>query len=69
MTNSKTHIRFPTHAVYCEVKGDRIYIFKYADHGCDYEVFEAVDQLGASDYIVEPLNQIHYRVAFPGESE
>jgi len=67
MAPSKTHIRLPTHNVHCEVKEHKIFIFKFNDHGCDYEVFADWDQLAASDYIIEPLPQIHYRVTFPGE--
>ena len=67
MQNSKTHIRFPTHSVHCEIKDDHIHVFKYCDHGCDFAVFDELEQTDASDYIVTPLNQIHYRVTFPGE--
>ena len=67
MQDSKTLIRFPTHTVRVEVKGDHIHCFKFADHGCDFNTFGVLEQYEASDWIIEPLNQIHYRVTFPGE--
>jgi hypothetical protein len=69
MHSAHTHIRFPTHAIYVTVDELHIHCFKYANHGCDFDVFDIDDQTGASDYILEPLSQIHYRVTFPGESE
>ena len=69
MLSAHTHIRFPTHVIYLRVDDEHIHCFKYANHGCDFEVFDINDQSGASDYILEPLQQIHYRVTFPGESE
>jgi hypothetical protein len=69
MTPSKTLIRFPTHNVHLVVKEDQIHVFKFNTHGCDMEVFDCEDSLNASDYIIEPMNQIHYCVTFPGESE
>jgi hypothetical protein len=65
MQDSKTHINFTTHCAHICVDGDLIKVFKYSDHGCDFEQF--TDQEAASDYIMMPLNRIHYRVAFPGE--
>ena len=69
MTPSKTLIRFPTHNVHLVVKEDQIHVFKFNTQGCDMEVFDCEDSLTASDYIIEPLSQIHYCVTFPGESE
>jgi len=62
MTPSKTLIRFPTHHVHVQVKEDQIHIFKFNNHGCDFEVFTSEDSLNASDYIIEPMPQIHYQV-------
>jgi hypothetical protein len=62
MTPSKTLIRFPTHHVHVQVKEDQIHIFKFNNHGCDFEVFSSEDSLTASDYIIEPMPQIHYQV-------
>ena len=67
MTPSKTLIRFPTHNVHLIVKEDQIHVFKFNEQGCDMEVFDSEDSLDASDYIIDPLPQIHYRVTFPGE--
>ena len=69
MTPSKTLIRFPTHNVTLTVKEDQIYVFKFNSQGCDMEIFDCEDSLTASDYIIEPMPQIHYCVTFPGESE
>jgi hypothetical protein len=67
MQNSKTQIRFITHNVHIEVVGDLIRVFKYCDHGCDFDTFTVDEQMEASDYIMQPLPQIHYRVCFPSE--
>lgn len=69
MTPSKTLIRFPTHHVRILVTEDQIHLFKFNNHGCDFETFSADDSLNASDYIIDPLPQIHYQVKFPDDSE
>jgi len=67
MTPSKTLIRFPTHNATVVVREDQIHVFKFNNQGCDMEVFDCDDSLEASDYIIEPMPQIHYQVTFPGE--
>ena len=67
MQDSKTQIRFVTHHAHIEVVGDLIRVFKYADHGCDFDTFTVDQQAEASDFIIDPLPQIHYKVSFPNE--
>lgn len=66
MIKTRAVIRFTTHTAHIQVD-DRgtIQIFKYHDRSCDFDIF--LDQLEASDYILTPPSDCHYRVVFSGE--
>ena len=66
MIKTRAVIRFTTHTAHIQVD-DRgtIQIFKYHDRSCDFDIFQ--DQLEASDYILTPPSDCHYRVVFSGE--
>jgi hypothetical protein len=61
------NIRFPTHHVSIKVDPDtrRIYVFKYSNQQCDFDVFD--DQYQASEYVLTAPQPQLYRVTFPGE--
>ena len=68
MYSSSTLIRFSTHAVHIKVSEDgTISCFKYNNQGCQYEIF--TDQDLASDFIVELMPTVQYRVTFENDQD
>ena len=68
MYTTKCLIQFTTHAAHIQVQLDgTITVFKHNDCSCDFQVFDADDNLSASDYIIETLPTTYYRVSVTGD--
>lgn len=67
MDACKVVLQFPQHKAHVTVKQDRIHVFKFSAQCCDFAVFTVEEQLEASEYIMDPLPSVYYRVSFPGE--
>jgi hypothetical protein len=65
MQDSRVQITFPTHTVHVAISNGRIRVFKYNGQGCDWALFDS--EYDASDYIVEPLPTVYYRVCINEE--
>ena len=63
------YVVFKTHQVYISKDIDTAYIhcFKATDNRCDMQVFTNED--AASDYILEPFNNIVYSLVIAGEDQ
>ena len=67
MIRNIAQITFKTHAVHVSRDDDtgELVLFKYDRSACDFNVFQ--DELEASDWILEPIPHIVYRVVVSGE--
>ena len=66
MIKTKAVIRFSSHTAHIQVDHQgHVQVFKYHERSCDFDRFE--DQSEASDYILTPPQDCHYRVVFKGE--
>jgi len=63
------YVQFKTHQVYIskDLDTDIIHCFKATDDRCDLQTFDNED--AASDYILEPFNNIVYHLVIPGEDQ
>ena len=70
MIVTKCIIRFTTHSavITCDHTGV-IHIFKYNQHACDFDVFDADTQFEAGDYVLTPVSSEHYYISFPDEAD
>ena len=69
MARGIAQIRFPTHQAYISESDDKLICFKHTDRSCDMEVFDRHDNIAASDYLLEPLKNYEYHIAWTEESE
>jgi hypothetical protein len=69
MITTKCLIRFPTHESLITINDQgTIHVFKYSRRSCDFAIFDShTEQLEAGDYAIEPVDDVHYYVSFPGE--
>lgn len=63
------YVQFKTHQVYIskDLDTDIIHCFKATDNRCDLQTFDNED--AASDYILEPFNNIVYHLVIAGEDQ
>lgn len=63
------YVQFKTHQVHISKDTDSqlIYCFKATDTRCDLQTFDNED--AASDYILEPFNNIVYHLVIAGEDQ
>ena len=63
------YVQFKTHQVYIskDTDSDLIHCFKATDNRCDLQTFDNED--AASDYILEPFNNIVYHLVIAGEDQ
>jgi len=63
------YVQFKTHQVYIskDLDTDLIHCFKATDDRCDLQTFDNED--AASDYILEPFNNIVYHLVIAGEDQ
>ena len=63
------YVQFKTHQVYIskDLDTDLIHCFKATDNRCDLQTFDNED--AASDYILEPFNNIVYQLVIAGEDQ
>jgi len=69
MARGIAQIRFPTHQAYISQTEDGLVCFKHNDRSCDMEVFPLDNNIAASDYLLEPLKNYEYHIAWSEESE
>jgi hypothetical protein len=69
MARGIAQIRFPTHQAYISQSDDKLICFKHNDRSCDFEVFSQHNNIHASDYLLEPLKNYEYHIAWQEESE
>ena len=63
------YVQFKTHQVYIskDLDSNLIHCFKATDNRCDLQTFDNED--AASDYILEPFNNIVYHLVIAGEDQ
>ena len=63
------YVQFKTHQVYIskDLDSNLIHCFKATDNRCDLQTFDNED--AASDYILEPFNNIVYQLVIAGEDQ
>ena len=63
------YVQFKTHQVYIskDLDSNLIHCFKATDNRCDLQTFDNED--AASDYILEPFNNIVYHLVITGEDQ
>ena len=63
------YVQFKTHQVYIskDPDSDLIHCFKATTNRCDMQTF--TDEEAASDYILEPFNNIVYHLVIAGEDQ
>ena len=63
------YVQFKTHQVYIskDTDSDLIHCFKATTNRCDMQTF--TDEEAASDYILEPFNNIVYHLVIAGEDQ
>ena len=62
-------VNMSTHQSYITRSSDHIHVFKQAEYGCAYHVFNSDESIQAGDYILEPVPETQYRVSIEGEDE
>ncbi len=69
MMTTTVQVRFPTHRVYLHHDEDthKLFVFKYDNSACDYDVFTDYDQ--ASDWMMIPLPILTYHVTVSGDDQ
>jgi len=63
----KCLVKFPQHSSLVTVNHTHIHVFKYNSRSCDFEVFKLAEQDLASDYIMQDLPTIYYKVSVFGD--